>query len=60
MEKLGFKVLRLAKEHGVLENVGIIGEKCWNGVRGLEVQEKSGKELSESWKSAGLEEECWS
>ena len=47
MGKLSVKVLRLAKDHGVLENVGIIEEKCWNWVRGLEVQEKSGKELNE-------------
>ena len=29
---------KLAKEYGVLENIGIIEEKCWNlgeGTRGL-------------------------
>ena len=30
MRKLGLRCKRLAKKHGVLENVGIIEEKCWN------------------------------
>ena len=44
----------------MLENVGIIREKCWNWMRGLELQEKSEKELSEPWKCVGLEGKCWS
>ena len=41
MGKLGLRCERLAKEHGVLENVGIIGEKCWNLDEGLEVQREN-------------------